>query len=167
MKRHASKLFLASLVLFVGAAWPPPSAAESPIQCKGEGRITFGDDGSAVVLISGTASHLGKYLSYEEVVFGPGNEDGELYGAGVVAFLTANGDVLVGVSTWHVYDDWTAEVTLAWRDSVTFADGTTAASTGRFAGTRPPGAANSCTTNALGQLICDPKLTARPTRPTD
>ena len=153
MKRHVCKLVLASLVLFAGAAWPPPVAAESPIQLNGEGRIALGENGSAVVVQSGTATHLGTYVSYEEVVFVPDDEDGDLHGAGLIAFVAANGDMLVGVTTWLVHGDGTTLQSVKWRDTVTFADGTTVASTGRFAETRPPGAGSECTTNWLTGLV--------------
>src|SRR5262249_51195503 len=116
-------------------AWPPPAAAESPIQLNGEGRITLGGNRSALGVQSGTATHLGTYVSYEEVVFVPGDEDGDLHGAGLIAFVAANGDMLVGVTTWQVHADGTTLQSVKWRDTVTFADGTTAASTGRFAET--------------------------------
>src|SRR5262245_3507171 len=72
-RRHETtcvqKLVLAGLVWFAGAAWPPSAAADSLIRISGEGRITFGGDGSAVLVQTGTASHLGQYVCYSEISF--------------------------------------------------------------------------------------------------
>jgi hypothetical protein len=152
MKRHASTFFLASVAFVACAGWPQSALADPLIEIMGEGKLTFGDNGFAVHIETGTASHLGKFASYAEIEFHPSDEEGALDGEGVIAFVAADGDKLVGVTTWHMKADGTARVTLAWRDAVTFADGTTVASTGRFAVKRPPGGDSSCTYNALTGL---------------
>jgi len=60
-------------------------------------------------------------------------------GRRVAAFEAANGDVLVGLTTWEVDDSELGGLHFSWRDSVTFSDGTIVDSTGRFAASRPPG----------------------------
>src|SRR5213075_887692 len=61
---------------------------------------------------------------------------GSLVGEGVVVFEAANGDLLVGIMTWHVdpaVDDLSlASIHFSWRDSVEFDDGTIVSNTGRF-----------------------------------
>jgi hypothetical protein len=88
--------------------------------------------------LSGTASHLGKFRSYGEVVFEPGEEPGTFVGRGPVVLEAANGDLLVGVVTWEVSDE-AALMHFSWRDEVQFSDTTIVANTGRFVDDRPRG----------------------------
>ena len=123
------------------------------IKVQGEGTLDMNNPDSAVLHLSGTASHLGKFDCSGEIAFQPGEEEGSLEGYGIVAFTAANGDQLVGIITWHINADGTGQASFAWRDAVTFADGTTAESTGRFAESRPPGANVSTSSNQLGGTI--------------
>ena len=83
----------------------------------------------ALPILEGTSSHLGKFTAYGEVDFDPDAEVAE----GVVVFTAANGDQLVGITTWVAGEEDTAGLHFSWRDSVTFSDGTVAHSTGHFA----------------------------------
>jgi hypothetical protein len=93
--------------------------------------------------LSGTASHLGTFRSYGEVVFEPGEEPGTFVGRGPVVLEAADGDLLVGIVTWEVSaeDDGfrAAHMHFSWRDEVQFSDTTIVANTGRFVDDRPPG----------------------------
>ena len=121
-----------------------PALAESPVKLqKWAGEIDLSLDDVSTFVLAGTASHLGRFTAYGEVVFVPG-EDGSLIGDGVVVFEAANGDLLVGVVTWEAAaadeDGLSASaIHFAWRDSVEFSDGTTVSNTGRFVNDRPPG----------------------------
>lgn len=121
-----------------------PTSAISPIKLqRWSGTIGASMTGLTPFELAGTASHLGRFTAYGEAEFLAGAEEGWLVGHGPVVFVAANGDRLVGVVTWDVSPAAdgrrAARLHFAWRDAVTFADGTTAASTGRFAGFRPPG----------------------------
>ena len=120
-----------------------PAYALSPVKLQNwQGTIDFTPNGITPFTLAGTASHLGLFTAYGEVEFVPGN-DGSLIGDGVVVFKAANGDLLVGVVEWGAEAEGdghrTSHIHFSWRDSVTFDDGTTVASTGRFEHDRPPG----------------------------
>jgi hypothetical protein len=127
-----------ALLTFFGVS--APAFAESPVKLQGGGAIQYTPGGLSSFILSGTASHLGRYTCYGEVVFLPGRDRGSLDGVGVAAFMAANGDFLVGVVTWQVDARGASECHFSWRDSVEFSDGTMISSTGRFATSRPPGA---------------------------
>jgi hypothetical protein len=121
-----------------------PAYAVSPIKLQHwSGRIISSTTGPASFDLAGTASHLGQFTGSGEVEFLPVGDEGLLVGAGPVVLQAANGDLLVGVVTWDVGVESGAErparLHFSWRDAVTFNDGTTFASTGRFATSRPPG----------------------------
>ena len=120
-----------------------PALAVSPVKLQNwAGSIDLSVPGPVPFTLAGTASHLGKFTARGEVEFAPGDEEGSLAGEGVVVFTAANGDQLAGVVTWDVEagDEFrTSSMHFSWRDSVTFADGTVASSTGRFLHDRPPG----------------------------
>src|SRR5262245_2123483 len=137
MKRLPAKIAMPALLLFAVAAFPPHAAADPPLKLKGGGTLTVDDDGLGVLRLQGTATQLGQFDCYAELAFEPGAEEGSLDGFGVVAFTAANGDVLVGRMTWHTGADGTGLTEFRWQDAVTFSDGTTAESTGRFANRRP------------------------------
>src|SRR5262245_4763328 len=139
------KLAVAALTLIVIALLLPFAAADPIIKIKGSGTLTDGD-GATVFRLTGTASHLGKFACYGEIDFEPGAE-GSLDGVGVVAFQAANGDMLVGEIAWHINADGAGQAAFRWRDTVTFDDGTTAESTGRFTESRPPGASVATVVN--------------------
>jgi hypothetical protein len=139
MSPHRTRIAALILVTVAAAGFAPPCLADPFVKLKGEGSVTF-DDGSAVLRVEGTATELGRFICYGEITFAPGTGPGSLDGEGVVAFAAADGDVLVGVIDWHIDADGTGQAAFHWRDTVTFGDGTTAASTGRFADRRPPGA---------------------------
>jgi hypothetical protein len=136
---------VAFLALLTGSlVFPPSAGAESPVKLKKfVGAIDLSAEGPLPFTLSGTASHLGKFTSYGEVQFGPGEEPGSLVGEGVAVFQAANGDLLVGVVSWAVDpangDFATSRIHFSWRDSVTFSDGTIVSNTGRFVDSRPPG----------------------------
>jgi hypothetical protein len=95
------------------------------------------------ITMSGVASHLGNFTGVGEVMLLPGVEPGSQIGSGVAVLTAVNGDQLVGVVTWEAgaEQNGTREgsVRFAWRDSVTFSDGTVVSNTGRFVENRPPG----------------------------
>jgi hypothetical protein len=147
MKRRVSAdrriLTLVTIVAFLACS-VRPTYAESPIKLQHwSGTITSSTAGPASFDLAGAASHLGQFTGYGEVEFLPVGDDGALVGAGPVVLQAADGDLLVGVVTWDVAAESGAEQTahlhFSWRDAVTVNDGTTVASTGRFATSRPPG----------------------------
>jgi len=93
-----------------------------------------------VFRLTGTSEELGNCTGYGELVFVPGQDENTFDGMGVGAFIAANGDVLVGVIKAQIDEDNVLSWVIHWRDAVTFSDGTTAVSTGRFVDHRPPGA---------------------------
>ena len=147
MRFPSIKLLVAALTLIVIADLLPFAAADPVIKIKGSGTLADGD-GATVFRLTGTTSHLGKFACYGEIDFEPGDE-GSLDGVGVVAFRAADGDMLVGEIAWHISADAAGRAAFRWRDAVTFGDGTTVESTGRFAKTRPPGASVQTTINPL------------------
>ena len=112
---------------------------QSGIKISGKGSITDVPGGPSILFSEGTASHLGRYVCYGEIDFVPGTEEGSRDGVGVAAFTAADGDLLVGVVTFHEGADGTSGIHFSWRDSVVFSDGSIARSTGRFVENRPPG----------------------------
>jgi hypothetical protein len=139
MKLLSARPAAVALALLALAAFPPFAAADQPLgKLKVQSvSLDFEDDGLAVLRLTGTAEELGKCSCYAELVFVPGEEETR-DGTGVVAFTAANGDLLVGVIAAHLEDGILSAV-IHWRDAVTFGDGTTVASTGRFVDHRPPG----------------------------
>ena len=128
------------VALLASLAVAPAALAQSAVKLKGEGAINLSAEGPSPFMLSGTASHLGKYACYGESAFFPGGDAGSLDGDGLAAIEAANGDLLVGVVTWQFDADGTGHVAFSWRNFVVFSDGTVVFSTGRFAASRPPGA---------------------------
>jgi len=131
-------------VLTLSQVFPPSAFAESAVKLnKFQGAIDLSAAGAMPFTLTGTASHLGEFTSYGEVVFVPGEDPGSLVGEGVAVFQAANGDFLAAVVSWKVDagagDFRTSGIHFSWRDSVQFSDGTVAHSTGHFADNRPPG----------------------------
>lgn len=117
-----------------------PAHGESPVKMKKwVGTIDYVEGGVSTFLLSGTASHLGKYTCRGEVEFLPGEEEGSLQGEGVAVFESANGDLLVAAVTIDAGPDGVGPMRFAWRDFVELSDGTVVPSTGRFTESRPPG----------------------------
>jgi len=128
------------LIAAFGVRTSLPARAQSPVKLQNwEGTIDYAPDGVSTFTLSGTSSHLGDFQAYGEIELTPGDEEGTLEGEGVVVFESANGDLLVGVTTWGVGSDTVGGMHFSWRDSVTLSDGTVVNSTGRFAHDRPPG----------------------------
>lgn len=121
---------------------PSAAFAKSPVRLNNFlGEIDFSTPGSVrPFVLSGTASHLGRFECQGEAEFLPGETEGSLVGEGVAVFEAANGDRLVAVVTWMIEPDGRARAEFPWRDSVQFSDGTIVFSTGRFRTNRPPGA---------------------------
>jgi hypothetical protein len=136
---RSRSLTIVVLLTFLGGS-APPAYAQSAVKLKNwEGTIDFSAEGPSSFTLHGTASHLGRFTAYGEVELPPGDEEGSLAGDGVVVFEAANGDLLVGITRWQVGADQIGGLHFSWRDSVAFSDGTIVSSTGRFAGSRPPG----------------------------
>jgi hypothetical protein len=128
------------LIAAFGVRTAIPARAVSPVKLQNwEGTIDYSPDDVSTFTLQGTSSHLGNFQAYGEIVLEPGDAEDELVGEGVVVFESANGDLLVGVTTWDVGGDTLGGMHFSWRDSVTLSDGTVVPSTGRFAHERPPG----------------------------
>ncbi len=128
------------LIAAFGVRTSLPARAQSPVKLQNwEGTVDYVPDGVTTFTLSGTSSHLGDFQAYGEIELAPTDEEGSLAGQGVVVFESANGDLLVGVTTWLVGGDTVGGMHFSWRDSVQLADGTVVSSTGRFAHDRPPG----------------------------
>jgi hypothetical protein len=131
---------IAVLVMFLARMATPVLAAKSAVKLnKWSGAIDFSEEGPSAFTLSGNASHLGQFTAEGEITLVPGEEEGSLIGVGVVVFTAANGDLLVGNTTWEVADDTVGSMRFVWADSVTFSDGTEVTNTGRFVDDRPPG----------------------------
>ena len=134
-------LVLVVLLAFLARTVTPAVAAPSPVRLNGwSGTIDYVPGGATAFTMEGTGSHIGKFTAYGEVDLVPTAATAE----GVVVFKTANGDLLVGVTTWDLINDEgtdLAGIHFSWRDSVEFSDETVVSSTGRFADStnRPPG----------------------------
>lgn len=95
--------------------------------------------------LSGTTPDIGAYTASGEITFVEGETVDTLLGDGVAVFTDVDGDRLVAVVEWPLDEEEAGQreggMEFRWRDSVTFADGTVAASTGKFADAdmRPPG----------------------------
>jgi ABC-type transport system substrate-binding protein len=142
MRLFATKLATGVLAILALTACLPFAAADQPLSKMKvrSATLTFSDGGFAVLGLTGMAEALGKCSAYGELVFVPGEDEDTLDGMGVAAFTAADGDVLVGVIAAQIDEDNRLTWVIHWRDTVTFSDGTTVASTGRFVDNRPPGA---------------------------
>jgi hypothetical protein len=142
MRLFGIKLVTGVVATLALTAWLPFAAADQPLSKMKvkSATLTFGDGGFAVLRLTGTAEELGRCAAYGELVFVPGEDEDTVDGMGVAAFIAANGDVLVGVIEAQIDEDNLLSWVIHWRDAVTFSDGTTVASTGRFVDHRPPGA---------------------------
>jgi hypothetical protein len=112
--------------------------AKAPIKLNNwSGTIDFSEDGPSEFTLTGTSTHLGKFQAFGEIDLVEDEETAE----GVVVFRAANGDLLVGETTWNVADLSGAGLRFSWRNSVEFSNGKTFHSTGRFANAanRPEG----------------------------
>jgi hypothetical protein len=128
------------LIAAFGVRTAIPARAVSPVKLQNwEGTIDYSPDGVTTFTLEGTASHLGRFEAYGEIELTPGDEEGSLEGQGVVVFESANGDLLVGITTWDVGSNTVGGMHFSWRDKVALSDGTIVSSTGRFAHDRPPG----------------------------
>ena len=141
MKMVFAKIVPVAMALLALASVAPPAAADQPLAvCRGySGSLLAGDDGIAVLRLVGTAEAQGRFTCYGELVFIGENEDGALFGMGVIAFTAANGDHLVGVIAAEIDADGNFSAAIHWRDEVTFSNGATVANSGRFVENRPPG----------------------------
>ena len=138
------KMVTMVLVVAMYTSSVSPVSAVAPVKMKNfAGKVDVSATGPTPFELAGTASHLGQFTARGEVEFLPVGQNGALLGAGVVIFEAANGDLLVGATTWDVSPEIggnrTTQIHFSWRDSVTFSDGTTVANTGRFVTSRPPG----------------------------
>jgi hypothetical protein len=127
------------LIAFTGRFAIPAYANPAIKLHNWEGTIDTSPDGAASFTLEGTASQLGQFDAYGEIQLVPGEEEGSLLGQGVVVFTAANGDQLVGVTTWDVAPDSVGQLHFSWRDAIELADGTIVSSTGRFLTDRPQG----------------------------
>jgi ABC-type transport system substrate-binding protein len=126
-RRQAMALAVASAFALRSST---PAHAKAPIKLHNwSGTIDFSPDGPSGFTLSGTSTHLGRFEAYGEVDLVEGAETAD----GVVVFTAANGDLLVGATTWDLTDADGAGLHFSWRDSVQFSDGSVVRSTGRFA----------------------------------
>ena len=135
MNRFISRRqLIASLVLitFFARAVTPTMAQPQIRLNMWTGTIDFSPTAATPFTLEGTASHLGRFTAYGEVDLTTDDNVAE----GVVVFQAASGDLLVGVTTWELAPDGSAQLHFSWRDSVQFSDGTIVSSTGHFADPR-------------------------------
>jgi len=138
MFANLKRVTIVALLTFFGVC-PSAAFAESAIKLQGEGAIDISTPGVHSFVLSGTASHLGRYTCHGEITLQRGAA-GSLDGEGVAVFEAANGDLLVGVVSYHTGADGTGTMRFSWRDFVQFSDGAIVSNTGRFVTSRPPGA---------------------------
>ena len=109
------------------------------------GTIDFNVDKTSAFELRGTEPDLGDYTARGEVTFQAGAAAGTLAGTGVAVFTLANGDQLVADVSWPLDlgqdQPQASQIEFHWRDAVTFSDGSSFASTGKFAdpANRPAG----------------------------
>ncbi len=140
MNLLSARIMLRIVVLVATVAFLPRAVADQPIlTIKAQGTFVIDDEGFAVAHLRGTAPGMGKFVSFGEIAFVSGEQDGSLDGAGMMAFTAANGDIVAAFVEWQISADGTNTVLVHWRDAVTYSDGTTVATTGRFVERRPPG----------------------------
>src|SRR3954469_16905880 len=95
--------------------------AKAPIKLANwSGTIDFSPNGPSEFTLEGNSTHLGKFQAYGEIDLAIGDTVAD----GVVVFRAANGDLLVGVTTWNVADVNASGLAFHWKDFVTFSDGT-------------------------------------------
>jgi hypothetical protein len=137
------------LVMVLTTCVPARALAQSAVKFQtAEGTIQISADGPSPFILSGIASHLGRFISFGEANFLPGETEGSLVGEGVVVFTAANGDALAGVVTLEIGPEdqsvHAAQIHFSWRDAVELSNGAVVLSTGRFVNSRPPGAIIQC-----------------------
>ena len=143
-------LLVLSWIMAATAILADQAFAAPVVKLSGAGSLTFQAGGTSSFTLSGTASQLGQYTCYGEIVFGPGAEPGTLEGTGVAAIASANGDLIVGDVSWHIDPDGTGQISFHWQDSVEFSNGDEVSSTGRFSTSRPAGAVSRTKTISDG-----------------
>jgi hypothetical protein len=129
------RLFLASLVLTTLLA-PAVRAEDTIVLHDFRGSIKLSATPAPFSLI-GQVAPLGLFKARGEVTFPRGLTEAASLGEGVIVLRVANGDQLVGITSWTL-GPVRGEIRsfllhVSWRPSVQFADGTIAHSTGRFA----------------------------------
>jgi hypothetical protein len=138
MSTHRIITLVLLAAFFARTADPALAAPVIKLQ-NWEGTIDFAPEGTSSFTLDGTSSHLGRFSAYGEIDLVSGEEEDSLDGEGVVVFEAANGDLLVGVTTWQVDGDGVGQLNFSWRDFIELGDGTIIFSTGRFEHDRPPG----------------------------
>jgi hypothetical protein len=132
------------VLLALCQVFPTVATGKSAVKiAKGGGQVDLSGGLGTVApfVFEGDASHIGQFTAVGEVRLEPGDEPGSIVGEGIVVFIAANGDLLVGDITWDLRSvDARGELRTKWRDSVRFDDGTVVHNTGRFVNERPPGA---------------------------
>lgn len=111
--------------------------AQSPFLPKGAGSISVSGTALSRFSFTGTEAHLGQYRSYGEMQVRYNRDNSETAGSGIIVFEAANGDKLVGAVTLQTGANGAGEMTLSWRDSVRFSDGTVVSSSGSFSKSKP------------------------------
>jgi hypothetical protein len=140
MKILSGQILVRIVALVALVDFLPRAMSDQPIlTIRAQGAFTIDDDGFAVAQLRGTAPGMGKFVSYGELVFAPGDQTGSFDGEGIMAFTAANGDIVAAFVEWQIGADGTNTVLVHWRDAVTFSDSTSVATTGRFVDRRPPG----------------------------
>src|SRR5438105_7810042 len=97
----------------------------------GTGSIHLDSHGPASLNCHGSAPGIGKYECVGEISFVSDGEGG-LHGEGVAVLEAGHGDRIVGVVTCDLDDAGQGDIAFSWRDSVTFSNGHTVATKGRF-----------------------------------
>ena len=136
--RNSPKVAMIVLLVLLGDV-ATPCIAQGAGREKESAVIFLSLEGPSRFVLTGTAQGLGRYMSFGELEFVLGEEEGSLVGMGVAVFAAADGNLLVGVVDCQVHADGASDLTFHWRDSVEFSDGTVFSSTGRFVKHRPQG----------------------------
>jgi hypothetical protein len=136
--RHSVRRKLAAAVLLtIFGAVSVAAFGQAAVKLSGSGTLTYVPGGISTMTLAGTASHLGLYTCYAELIVDEGT-DGSLTGIGVADFKAANGDHLVGIVEFQQDAAGEGSLHFSWQDEVSFSNGTVRSS-GRFVKFRPPG----------------------------
>jgi hypothetical protein len=125
-----SALITSALALVLAGAFCAPAAAKPTLKGDLEGILILAPDGSGFARFEGhgNLTRMGRVAVYAEFLLDGAAAPGSFTGAGIAAITAANGDVLTASVVWLESGD----LEFRWPGEVTFSDGTTVRSSGRF-----------------------------------